>query len=605
MDDLLKTYELEAVQLKLLSSEFARRYPKVAGKLNMAADVCEDPHIERLIQSVALIAARVSKRLDDDFPQFTERLLDVMFPHYTKPFPSCAIARIERPAPQQNSTIARGTQLESAPVGSIVCKFKTAYDVEHSPLTIAAATFYPLMRAPAGVVLPLQASSSISIVVESAPGFAACGGGKLRVFVDGEPSFCYALLDTLFLRAVCAHVEVDGHWHRLASIPLMPVGLAESDALIPSDGRANPAYRVLIEYFAAPEKFNFFDLDLTALAADAPVDCTRLTLHLGIARLHTDANVARMLRTLSAANLVLGCTPVINLFTQPGVPVSVTHQSADYPVLGHTQRAEAYEVYSLDAVRMVRPRDSGKELTEFRPFYSLRHGEDAASRACYWVMRHDDTIAAVSPGFEKRLTLIDSELTSLEDGKSSLSLMLSCTNRNLPSTLRFGQREGDLRIASGDVGTIVRLLRRPAPTYRFPTGNGQNWRLISHLTLNQHALVHEGLAAFQEMLTLYDLPQSPTSQRLIGGIVALDHADASTWVRGTRGPCLVHGIEVRLTIDEDAFVGSGVHVFIEVMDQFLGLYVQHNSFVELVVLSQNSGEEIKRCKPRNGSQHLV
>jgi type VI secretion system protein ImpG len=67
----------------------------------------------------------------------------------------------------------------------------------------------------------------------------------------------------------------------------------------------------------------------------------------------------------------------------------------------------------------------------------------------------------------------------------------------------------------------------------------------------------------------------------------------------------VHGLEVRLTLDEEAFVGAGLHLFVQVLDQFLGMYVHINSFVELVILSQQSGKELFRCKPRSGSMSLV
>lgn len=131
MDALLKAYELETVQLKLLCSEFAKRFPKVAGKLQMAGDMCEDPHVERLIQAVALISARISKRLDDDYPQFTQRLLDVLFPHYGRPFPSCAIVRIDSAVLQSVTAQAltrtpRGTDMESSMVQGVPCRFKTA-----------------------------------------------------------------------------------------------------------------------------------------------------------------------------------------------------------------------------------------------------------------------------------------------------------------------------------------------------------------------------------------------------------------------------------------------------------------------------------------------
>ena len=74
------------------AGDFARRYPKIAGRLQLTGDVGEDPHVERLIESFALLASRVHKRLDDDFSLFTESFLEVLYPHYLRPFPSCAIA---------------------------------------------------------------------------------------------------------------------------------------------------------------------------------------------------------------------------------------------------------------------------------------------------------------------------------------------------------------------------------------------------------------------------------------------------------------------------------------------------------------------------------
>lgn len=94
MDELLPYYERELGFLKRYSREFATRYPKIAGRLLMGGEVCEDPHIERMIQSFALLNSRISKRLDDDYPEFTEALFDVLYPHYLRPFPSCSIVTV-------------------------------------------------------------------------------------------------------------------------------------------------------------------------------------------------------------------------------------------------------------------------------------------------------------------------------------------------------------------------------------------------------------------------------------------------------------------------------------------------------------------------------
>ncbi|MFZ4874128.1 type VI secretion system baseplate subunit TssF [Janthinobacterium sp. Mn2066] len=599
MDDLLPYFERELVMLRRHCREFADRYPRIAGKLQMSGEACEDPHVEHLIESVAMLAARISKRLDDDYPQFTEALFEALFPHYLRPFPSCAIVHQDMPAPGAGALhLPASSELDSAPVHGVRCRFKTVYDIATGTSILEHAGFNAMLKAPAGVRLPTAVSSSLSIVIRHLDAPPAC----LRVFINGEPSFAAALRDALFMRTTCAFMEAEaGAWIALPSVPLQPVGFAETEALLPFGARSQPAYRVLGEYFAYPEKFNFFDIDIAALSAFLPAGCRSFTLHLGMAGLRPDSDIARMLSSISNANLLLGCSPVVNLFRQSSVPIAVTRQKTDYAVLAHATHAHGYEVFGIDTVHLLRQRGGDSTLTEFRPLYSLRHGEGTAHH--YWILRHDGHLAEKSPGHEKKITLVDRDFNPLIHEKASLSLELTCSNRDLPLALKYGQPQGDLQPCNG--GTALRLLRRPSPPRRFAQGFGLHWRLISHLTLNHHALTQEGLPALREMLTLYDLAQSATSQRLINGIAALTHVPTTTWLRHRRGTSLVHGVELRMTLDEEAFVGSSMHLFVQVIDHFLGLYVQINSFIELIVLSLQSGEELIRCKPRSGLQNLV
>jgi type VI secretion system protein ImpG len=601
MDELFAQYERELVTMRQLCREYAERYPKVAAKLQLGGEACDDPHVERLIQSVALLCARVSKRLDDAYPQLTEALLNLLFPHYLRPFPSCAIVRFV-PAPQ--AAVPRGTLLESAQVRGVHCKFQTAYDVAPSPVAMTSAWFDAAIRAPSSTRLAPGVTAAIGI--EFASPVAAGVSAPLRVYLDGDASFCSALRDALFMRTASAYVQAgtDGAWIRLAALPIAPVGFADDDALIPFDARSHRAYRILAEYFAFPEKFNFVDIDLAALRTCLPPDCTRFTLHLALAGVPAGSDQSRMLAGLSTQNLLPGCTPVVNLFRQPGVPIGYTQRTAEYTVLAHAAHAAAYEVYSVDRVHMVRQRGKDIAPIEFRPFYSLRHGDNDARQGRYWILRHDDTLAVVSPGHEKVMSLVDVDGDPLEVEQTTLSIDLTCTNRDLPCLLKCGSADGDLSIPGAAQGATIRFLRRPTRPHRPANGQGAHWRLISHLTLNHHSLAQEGADGLREMLALYDVTGSAVSRRQIAGVVGLDHAETTAWIRHKRGSSLAHGTEIRLTIDEEAFVGAGLHLFVQVIDQFFALYVQMNSFVELVILSHQTGEELFRCKPRSGSMPL-
>jgi type VI secretion system protein ImpG len=616
MDELFTKYERELVLLRSLCREYAQRYPKVAAKLQMGGDTCDDPHVERLIQGVALLSARVAKRLDDSYPQFTEALLNLLFPHYLLPFPSCAIARVlgepgTEGEPGSVPEMPRGTLLESAPVHGVPCTFKTVYDVMPSAVVLAEASFETLICAPVATRLPEGVTASLTLKFQSArPEEPLCHAGAtvVRLYADGDASFCAALRDALFMHTQAAYVQLDddGPWERLPVVPIMPAGFADDEALIPFEARSHKAYRILAEYFAFPEKFNFFDIDIPALLARIPTERTHFTLRLAIAEIRPDSDKARMLTSLSKQHLLQGCTPVVNLFRQPGVPITYDQLSSDYTLLAHGNFPQAYEVYSVDKVHMVRQRGRDATVTEFRPFYSLRHGEeDGTERGRYWLMRHDETLAICSPGHEKSITLVNADCEPLEIERNILSIELSCTNRDLPCALKIGAPEGDLFIPGAARSDVIRLLRRPTRPARLTNGPGMHWRLISHLALNHHSLALEGAEGLREMLTLYDLAPSSVSRRQIGGIVALEQDAATAWIRHKRGSSLVHGTEIRLTLDEEAYAGAGMHLFVQVLDQFFALYVHLNSFVELVILSHQSGKELFRCRPRSGSMNLV
>ena len=613
MEQLLPYYESELAWMRRSLRDFAERYPRVAGRLLISGEVCEDPHTERMIESFAFLNARIAKRLDDDYPEFTEALFEVLYPHYLRPFPSCSIAHFDVAAAAKQQTgasiIARGTKLSTRTLRGLACTFRTVYPVAVAPLEVRRAAFSPIISAPEAVRLPGNASSCISITLvcnADQGGIDALGLPALRLFLDGEPSFCAALRDALLVRAVSAYVQAgDGRWSALPALPVASVGFGADDALIDFPARSHAAYRLLTEYFCFPEKFNFVDLDLAAMTAAAPRGARTLTLHLALGGIRSDSNLARMLGTLTTNNLLTGCTPVINLFRQSGEPIRLTHASASYPVLADARRAHAFEVNAIESVNLVRQTAQGETIVEFQPFYSLRHAQTPERNGHFWAMRRDESLAERSPGFETQVSIVDIDFDPAEVETTTLNLELPCTNRDLPATLAYGQPGGDLFLEGGSNVKSITFLRKPSPTWRFARGRSAHWRLISLLSLNHLSLADGGVDALREMLALHDLPRSAASTRQIGGIVAVGYQATSTWLAGNPFNCLVRGIEVKLTADEEAFVGSGIHAFAHIVERFLALYVHANSFTQLVIVSHQSGEELLRCPPRSGDLSLL
>ena len=114
-DDLLPYYARELAILRTLAADFAQRHPKVAGRLSLGRDDSQDPHVERLLQGVAFLAADVQKRLDDDFPELTDALLDLLYPHYLRPVPSMTIVEMAIDRKQAALTSGGGVRAASPP----------------------------------------------------------------------------------------------------------------------------------------------------------------------------------------------------------------------------------------------------------------------------------------------------------------------------------------------------------------------------------------------------------------------------------------------------------------------------------------------------------
>jgi type VI secretion system protein ImpG len=612
MEDLLPYYERELAFLRRHSREFAERYPKIASQLLLSGEGCDDPHVERLIESFAILTARVSKKLEDSYPQFTEALLNVLYPHYLRPFPSCSIAYFDTTdVALQLSTpvlIPRSTELHSRPVKGATCRFRSAWDLQLLPVKIEKLSFDPVARAPAGVQLPIGCSAILSVTLEitaSEGAWSTLTTKRLRLYIDAESSISAALRDALFLKLSQAYVDGgDGRWRVLSEGLVGEVGFAEDEALIDMPDTAHAAYRHLTEYFAFPEKYNFLDLNITSLPESAK-QAKQITIHFALNELRADGDASRLLQTLTAQNLRLGCVPVVNLFSQRGDPIRVSHRASTYPIVADGRRAFAYEVYSIDSVKRVRQTPQGEAITEFRPFFSLLHGETPEQEGNYWFVQRNELVADKSPGYEMELSLVDADFDPVQPKTDILSLQLTCTNRDLPTLMSVGMPSGDLFMEGGGSARAIRLLRKPTQPCRFDFRRNGQWRLISHLSLNYLSLTGSGLSAFKEMLTLYDLPRTAISRSQIDGILGIEQRATAAWLPGKPFASFVRGIEVHITVDKASFVGSGLDVFAQCIDRFLGLYVHLNSFTQLVVLSGKTGEELIRCAPRTGESILA
>ena len=611
-DELLLYYERELTFLRQMGVEFADKYPKIASRLSLEPDKCEDPHVERLLEAFAFLAARVHLKIDDEFPEITEALLSIVYPHFIRPVPSMTIADF-RVNPEQGQIggglkIPRGSMLSSRPVGGVPCKFRTCYDTYIWPLSVVAAEWKTPDRLQPAIKAP-EAAAALRVELKCWPDitFEKLRPNPLRLFLNGESGLIHTLYELLCSRTTQILVRDPTPGSRVRPVSLgpdalRPLGFAEDEGMLPYPRRSFTGYRLLHEYFTFPDKFFFLDLTgLEAALAGGFKDRAELIFliapfELADRRQALDLGVTE--KTFQTA-----CAPVVNLFEQTAEPILLTERRFDYPIVPDIRRPNATEIFSVDEVVSVRP--DTQEPVRFEPFYSFRHGLKGSRAQVFWMASRRASGRRDDEGTEMFLSLVDLEQRPVAPDVDSLTVRLICTNRDLPSRLPFGMESGDFELESGAPVHSIMALRKPTPALRPPTGKSSLWRLVSHLSLNYLSLVAEGREALQEILKLYNFTNSSYSVKQIEGIAELKSRPQFARIVSENGITFARGTRVDLELDEENFVGGGAYLFASVIEHFLGLYVTLASFSQLGVSTRQRKEVLKLWPPRAGSRILL
>lgn len=650
-DDLLGYYERELNFLRRMGVDFARRYPKVASRLLLEADKCEDPHVERLIEAVAFMTGRINLKLDDEFPEITESLLNVLYPHYLAPIPSMSIVRFALDSQlgklTSGYTVPRGTTLYSQPIEGMACRFRTCYPVTVWPLELTSAALESLdpvntrgyyteavlrlsLRCLNNTTLSQLAASEAAAGSASAREQDAGPLDTIRFCLSGEPQLSYPIYELIFNNATRVElrnaspaqqnkrkrVETgklpasappqqsssgDGNRVSLGCESIKPVGFEADESMLPHTARSFAGYHLLSEYFAFPEKFLFFDV--AALGAAARSASFGETFEILIYLRDVVPPRAAVDRSL----FHLGCAPVVNLFNKLAEPLQVTGQQHEYHVIADVHRQTSTEIYSVDEVVTVDP--NLRRTRRFHPFYSYRHTDNPEGEQTFWYATRRPSQAAEDTGTEVYLSLVDLDFNPHVPASDTMSVRATCTNRDLPGKLPFGGREGDFELENAGPLARVMCLRKPTEAIRPPLRRAAHWRLISHLSLNHLSLVapdEDGAPrALQEILRLYDYLNTPATLKQIDGLTRISSRRVTRQTGARIGSGYVRGIETTIEFDEERFVGSGIYLFASVLERFLGLYASVNSFTQLVATVKQRDGDLKRWKPRTGEQEML
>ncbi|SDS44195.1 type VI secretion system protein ImpG [Pseudomonas asplenii] len=610
---LLDLYNQELQHVRESAAEFAKEYPKIAGRLSLSGVDCADPYVERLLEGFAYLTARVQLKLDAEYPTFTHNLLEIAYPHYLAPTPSMTVVQLQTD-PDEGSlasgfTLPRDSVLR-ATLGKDTqtsCEYRTAHAVTLWPLQVSQAEYFGNPAAVLGRLAASEPKAKAGLRLTLRTGaelpFANLELDNLPLYLNGADEQPFRLYEQLLGNACAVFARAPGgDWvERLPQDALRACGFDDREAAMPVVAQAFQGYRLLQEYFALPQRYLFVDV---AGLSRAVKRCSGQELELIVLFERFDPSLEG---SVSAAQFVPFCTPAINLFPRRLDRIHLSERVNEHHVIADRTRPMDFEVHSLTGLT---GHGTGADQP-FLPFYAVRDPSRYGRDQAYYILRREPRVLSSEQrrkgtrstyiGSETFVSLVDSQQAPYRHDLRQLGVSALCTNRDLPLFMNVGSGKSDFTLADSAPVSAVRCLAGPSRPRASHAHDNKAWRLISQLSLNYLSLSEagQGAAALRELLRLYGESNDAALQLQIEGLREVS-SKACTRRLPMPGPIVFgRGLEITLEFDENAFRGTGVFLLGAVFERFLARYVSINSFTETVIRTTERGE-IMRWKAKPG-----
>ncbi|CAD6533017.1 type VI secretion system baseplate subunit TssF [Paraburkholderia sabiae] len=621
---LLDYYSHELLYIQELTLEFAEQHPKIAKRLGMQAGEIGDPYVQRLLQSSALTTALMQMRLDEAFPGFILPLLQTVYPNYTCPTPSMAVAqlfpRTQGKHAANGTVVPRGTVFTSSiPDGErTACEFRSSQDVTLFPLEIAQARLtgippdIPLLDryVPAGRAV--QGALRLRLRTTNGTPIASLNGlDRLPVYLAGDEASASHVFELLHAAAVATVTGVPGQFatgslHAVTRHAVVHDALEPEQSLLPVVPGKFHGHNLLQEYFACPSRFWFFTLTglQKGLAAITGTEAEIVIL--------LERAPDRLAEAVDASHFALFGTPVINLFPRRTGRLDLDPAQHSHLLVPVPSAPYDYDVHSVDAAWGQVSEES--EALRLDPLHAAV-GEAHRRNSRYFTIRRelnrpeiDDRHYGTRRAFTETRTfmsLVDRDEQPNTEGICYLSLQAWLTNRDLPCVLECDGRN-DLFLHQSIPVNGVGLVRAPT-TPRPPLAFGDRaWQLLAQLNLNAGMFddgygEHQRGEGLRRRLRLFVTPDAGVLGRQVESLVSAKSHPVNRMLRSNGPMPFGRGIECDFTFDESGFDGLSPYTLGLVLERYVARHVSAHSFTTTVLRSMQRGP-IARWSPRVGAR---
>jgi type VI secretion system protein ImpG len=599
-----KYFEREYNFLQVAGEEFGKKHATLGSMLHLSERQRKDPFVERLFEGFAFLAGRIHERLDDEFPELAGGLLEILFPHLLRPFPSCSILRANHKtgAITQPVKIDRNSEIQT-PSGKYRVKYKvlsgpkektrvtekeesaefifrTTQDMVVRPMRLVDVKVEDTSEAASALILRIQPDRNTD--------FKSLNLDTLQIYLDGSKSMKYNLLYYLtnFVSSLSIK-ENDGNKqftklenYKIGIPELTPELNYEEDelAILPYSQQTFSGYRLLQEYFAFPDRFFFIDivgLDQFEASQEGHAFDIKIEFNKKLPREKYPAK----------NDILLHCTPIINLFDTSVEEVIATQRLPEYYIVPDLDRRKSREIYSINKVTGI-----GEDKIEHFKYIPITAHEILDSsdpsndyKRFYSIFRRYVKSDMAESYIRLFGTSMDQEIFS----KETISLEATLSNGFLPPAyLEAGSISQPRDFPAGIEAANITL---PSEVMECPEQQNYLWSLISHLSVSYNTLADT--KTLKSILTLYNWSraQNDPSKKKIEAIKEVYPPAIKSLIYNQS---LIRGIEFKIEIDPDEFEnGEGdIYLFGSILNRFLAQYITLNSYVYLTIVETGTNK---------------
>lgn len=577
-----KYYQDELNSLRELGAEFSEQNPGLSKFLSEEGD---DPDVERLLEGFSFLSGRIRQKLDDDLPEISHSLINVLWPNYLRPVPSMSVLEFQprKHVISSKKTIKKGAEVQSIQVDNVSCLFRTCIDVDVFPLELMSVSSRDRSD-----------GSQMDVKIEMEAGVAAEDLEliDLRFYLHDDQKRAVSRVLYLWLFRYLEEIELHVEYRSggpknivLHKEQIQAVGFESQEALLPGSDDVFSGYRLIQEFFQLPEKFLFFDLkNIGQYICDKNVSGFKLSFKFDRA---FDGAIK-----IRKENIRLHCSPIVNLFARDADPILLEHNRNEYLVRPQTDNLSAMEVFSVEHIEAKVKGQSTR--ISYLPFESFKHQlQYTESEEHFYKLNARPSV--LGEGLDYYVSFHSQ--VQQEYFTQTVSLELLCTNRQLAQTLQADQ----ITYETGNSPEFVQFsnITRTTQSLAPPIASGLHWRLISNLALHYRSIASvEGL---RTIVKLYDFASfvnrqsERTNKQMCEGIEAVTTDTVDIIKRGI--PLM--GLETTLTLRESKFGAKGIQgeanmfLFASLLNRVFAQYASANSFHRLVVKASESGETYK------------